>query len=234
MIAAGDQRRETLVEGRQISLHRSRRDPHQDLADFYAVRIDRGLDVEHRRIVLRRIQHLVQRTLALAFFQQRLVDRVFPIEVARQVLAGGVVIHHEQHIGIALGPAGELGKCRNVVVPHGAGRDGSQKLRHVAGGVLQVLFQGRTQLRLLLLKTRGQTGGQALTRTGRETVEARCDFASRLLKLSGKLLTVRAQAQAQIGFQRGHRAPGQSDSYQHLHQKGDTKGNEHGPQQTAL
>ncbi|MCY1425909.1 hypothetical protein D9M71_417160 [compost metagenome] len=234
MVAAGDQGREALVEGRKVRLHGSRRDPHQDLADFHAIGVDRGLDVEDRRIVLRCIQHLVERPLALAFFQQCLVDRVFPVEVARQVLTGSVVIHHEQHIGIALGPAGELGKCRNVVVPHGARRDGSQKLCHVAGGVLQVLFQGRTQLRLLILKTRGQTGREALTCTGRKAVQTGRDFTPGLLELGGKFLTVRAQARAQIGFERGHRAPGQSNSHQHLHQKGDTQGNEHRPQQTAL
>ncbi|BFT60940.1 hypothetical protein PMm318_A16990 [Pseudomonas moorei] len=70
--------------------------------------------------------------------------------------------------------------------------------------------------------------------TGGEVIEARRDFSPRLLKLTGKFLTVRTQAHTEIGFQCSHRAPGQSDSYQHLHQKGDTKRNEHWPQQTAL
>ena len=230
LITAGDQRREALVQGRQIGFHRGGRDAHQDLADFHAVRIDRGFEVVDRRIVLRRIQHLVQRPLALAFLQQRLVDRVFAVEVARQVLARGVVVDHEQHVGITLGPAGEFGQGWNVAVPHGAGCDRGQKLRHIIGGVLQILLQRRTQLRLLVLQSRGQTGRKALTRAGGEAVEARRDFTPCLLQLTGEFLTVGTQAHTQIGFQRSHCAPSQGNSHQHLHQKGDTKGNEHGPQ----
>lgn len=95
LITAGDQRREAFVQGRQIGFHRGGRDAHQDLADFHAVRIDRGFQVIDRRIVLRRIQHLVQRPFALAFFQKGFVDRVFPVEVARQMLPRRVVVDHE-------------------------------------------------------------------------------------------------------------------------------------------
>ncbi|MCY1247602.1 hypothetical protein D9M72_609500 [compost metagenome] len=73
-----------------------------------------------------------------------------------------------------------------------------------------------------------------MTRTGGQAVEARRDFTPRLLELTGKFLTVRAQAMSEIGFQRRHGAASQRDRHQYLHQKGDTKGNEHGPQQTAL
>ncbi|MNE66585.1 hypothetical protein D3C80_1621410 [compost metagenome] len=150
------------------------------------------------------------------------------------MLARGVVVHHKQDVGVALGPTGKFGQGRNVVVPHGARSHRGQELRHVAGRVLQVFFQGRTQLCLLVLQPRRQASGKALTRTGGQAVEARRDFTPSLLKFTGEFLTVRAQALTEIGFQRGHGAPGQRDRHQHLHQKGDTEGNEYGPQQTAL
>ncbi len=234
MITAGDQRREALVQRRQIGFHRRGRDAHQHLADFHAIGVDRGFEVVDRRIVFRRIQHFIQRTLALAFFQQGLVDRVFAIEITGQVLAGGVVVDHEQHVGIALGATGELGQGRHVAVPHGAGCDRGEQLRHVIGRILQILFQRRTQLRLLFLQTRRQTGSQTLTGTGGQGIEARRDFTPGLLQLTGEFLAVGTQAHTQIGFQRRDGAPRQGNGHQHLHQKGDTKGNEHGPQQTAL
>ncbi|MNY17490.1 hypothetical protein D3C86_1508120 [compost metagenome] len=146
------------------------------------------------------------------------------------MLTRRIVVDHKQHVRIALRTTGEFGERWNVAVPHGAGCDRGQELRHIIGGVLQVFFQRRTQLRLLVLQTRRQTCREALTGAGGETVEARRDFTPRLLEFARKLLTVRAQAHTQIGFQRGHRAPGQSNSHQHLHQKGDTEGNEHRPQ----
>jgi hypothetical protein len=54
-----------------------------------------------------------------------------------------------------------------------------------------------------------------------------------LLKLAGKFAAVGAQALAQVGFKGGDRASGQRNGNQHLHQKGDTKGNKHRPQQAA-
>ena len=150
------------------------------------------------------------------------------------MLAGGVVVDHEQHVGIALGATGELGQGRYVAVPHGARRNGGKQLRHVIGRILQILFQRRTQLRLLVFQSRRQTGSQPLAGAGRQGIEARRDFTPGLLQLAGEFLAVGAQAHRQISFQRGDGAPRQGNRHQHLHQKGDTKGNEHGPQQTAL
>ena len=58
----------------------------------------------------------------------------------------------EDKLDRALGTPGELRQGRHVAVPHGTGRHRGQQLRHVIGGVLQVFFQGRTQLLLLFLQ----------------------------------------------------------------------------------
>ena len=234
LIAAGNQGQEAFVERSQIGLYRGRGDAHQHLADFNAVRADRRFKVINRRIVLCRIQHFIQRTFALPLLQQGLVDRVFAIEVTGQMLASGVVVDHEQHIGIALGAPGKLGQGRHVAVPHGAGCDRSQQLGHVIGRILQILFQRRPQLRLFVLQARRQTGGKTLTGASGQGVEARRDFTSGLLQFPGEFLAVGTKAHRQIRFQCRDRAPRQGNGHQHLHQKGDTKGNEHGPQQTAL
>ncbi|MNP40544.1 hypothetical protein D3C76_1341920 [compost metagenome] len=88
------------------------------------------------------------------------------------MLTIGVIIDNEQHIGIALGPAGEFGQGWYVAVPHGAGRDRGQELRHIVGGVLERLLECRAQLRLFVLQARRQTDGKALTSAGRQTVQA--------------------------------------------------------------
>ncbi|MOA53327.1 hypothetical protein D3C78_1767760 [compost metagenome] len=89
-------------------------------------------------------------------------------------------------------------------------------------------------MRLLILQARRQAGGKPLTGTGGQGIEARGDFTPGLLQLAGEFLAVGAEAHRQISFQRRDGAPRQGNGHQHLHQKGDTKGNEHGAQQTAL
>ena len=108
LITAGDQRGKALIQGLQVGLNRSGRHAHAHLADFHTVGADGGFNVVHGRVSLGRVQYLIQSTLTRAFCQQRLVDRVLTVQITRQVLACGVVIHHEQHIGVALGPAGKL------------------------------------------------------------------------------------------------------------------------------
>ncbi len=83
------------------------------------------------------------------------------------MLAGGVVIHHEQHVGIALGATSELRERRHVAVPHRTRRYGCKQLRHVVGRILQILFQRRPQLRLLFFEACGQASREALTSAGR-------------------------------------------------------------------
>ncbi|MNT27959.1 hypothetical protein D3C72_1636130 [compost metagenome] len=109
MLAAGDQGREALIEGLELLVDASRGNSHHHLADFCTVGVDRGFDEVHRRVAPGRIDHLVQGAFALALLHQRLVDRVLPVQVAGQVLALGIVIDHEQHVGVALGTSGEVG-----------------------------------------------------------------------------------------------------------------------------
>ena len=125
-VAAGDQGSETLVQRLQLGLDRGRGNPHPHLADFHSIGADRGLDVVDRWIALRRVEHLVQRSLALTLGQKGLVDLVFPIQVAGQVFTGRIVIDHEQDIRIALGATGEFGKGWHIVIPHGPRGHGSQ------------------------------------------------------------------------------------------------------------
>ena len=110
------------------------------------------------------------------------------------MLARSVVIHHEQHIGIALGPTGEFRQRRHIAVPHGTRRDSRQELRHVVGRVHQALFERAPQLLLLFFQARGQTGSQSFASTGRKAVQAAFDFTSGLLKLTRKRLAVSAKA----------------------------------------
>ena len=108
LITAGDQRGKALIQGLQVGFNRRGRHAHAHLADFHTVGADGGFDVIHGGVCLGRVQHLVQGTFPCALCQQGLVDRVFAVQVSGQVLACGVVIHHKQHIGVALGPAGKL------------------------------------------------------------------------------------------------------------------------------
>ena len=207
LIAAGNQCRKALIQRQQVGLYRRGRDAHADLADLDTVGADGRFDVVHGGVRLGGVQHFIERAVTLALFQQSLVDRVFPVQIAGQMLTGSVVIHHEQHVGIALGPSGELRQRRHIVVPHGAGRHGGQQLRHVISGVLQVFFQGRTQLLLLFLQARGKPCGQTLTGTARQAVQAGRDFLAGLSQFARQFLTVDAQAIAQISFQRRDCAP---------------------------
>ncbi|MCY1184573.1 hypothetical protein D9M73_252800 [compost metagenome] len=86
---------------------------------------------------------------------------------------------------------------------------------------------------LFILQARGKACSQALTGTGGEAIEPGADLPASLFEFSGKLLAVGSQTIVQIGLQSSDRAPGQRDRDQHLHQKGDTKGNEDRPQQAA-
>ncbi|MNH22888.1 hypothetical protein D3C79_827620 [compost metagenome] len=108
MLATGDQGTEALVERLELLVNAGCRNPHQDFADLGAIGVDRGFDEVHRRITTRGIEHLVQRSFALALLDERLVDRVLPVQVTGQVLALGIVIDHEQHVGVTLSASGEV------------------------------------------------------------------------------------------------------------------------------
>ena len=84
-----------LVEGRQVLLNRGGGNPHQHFADLDPIGVDRGFEVVHRRIMAGRIEHFIQRPLAIALGQKRLVDRVITIEIAGHMLPRGIVVHHE-------------------------------------------------------------------------------------------------------------------------------------------
>lgn len=181
LLAAGDERGETLVQRCKVFLDRCRGHAHAHLADLHAVRADRSLDVIHRRIVFRSVQNLVHRPLAFTLGQQRLDQRVIPVHVAGEVLARRVVINHEQHVGVALGAPGKFRKGWRIVIPHGSRGDGGQQFGHVGSGFSQVFFKRGTQLRLLFFQARRQPDAQALAGTGRQSVEARRHFATRQL-----------------------------------------------------
>ncbi|MNE30648.1 hypothetical protein D3C80_1241780 [compost metagenome] len=233
LIATGNQRREAFVQRHQLVVDHGSGNAHQHLADLDTIGVDRGLDEIHRRIVARSIQHLVQRPLTLALFQQRLVDRVLPVEITGQVLPLGVVVDDEQHVRVALGPTGKLRQGRHVVVPHGPRRHRGKQLSHVVGRILEILLQRCPQLRLLILQARGKACSQTLAGTGRQAVEPGAYLLAGLLEFGRKLLAVGSQTVAQIGLQGSHRAPGQRDRDQHLHQKSDTESNKDRPQQAA-
>jgi len=54
-----------------------------------------------------------------------------------------------------------------------------------------------------------------------------------LLQLAGELAAVITQALAKVGLKGSHRAAGEGNGNQYLHQKRDTKGNKHRPQKAA-
>ena len=164
--AIGYQRRKALVEGRQVLLNRGGGNPHQHFADLDPIGVDRGFEVVHRRIMAGRIEHFIQRPLAIALGQKRLVDRVVTIEIAGQMLPRGVVIHYEQHIGITLSATGEIGQRGHIVIPHGTRRYSCQQLRHIVGRILQVLLQRLLELQLLVFQPRLQARSETLARAG--------------------------------------------------------------------
>ena len=138
------------------------------------------------------------------------------------MLSGNVVIHHEQHVGIALGTTGEIGQCGRIIVPDGPWRYSRQQLRHIIGRIHQVLFQRIAQLHLLFFQARRQSGRQAFASAGRQPFKTALDLTPGLLQLARKLLTVRPKARIQIRLKGRHCAARQCNSHQHLHQESDT------------
>ena len=169
-----------------------------------------------------RIENFIQRPLAIALGQKGLVDRVVTIEIAGQVLPRGIVIHHEQHIGIALSATGEIGQRGHIIVPDGTRSHSGQQLRHVIGRILQVFLQRVLELHLLVFQTRFQACSETLARTGRQRLKAAFNVTPGLFQLRRELLAVGPQTRIQIRLQRRHRAPCQCNRHQHLHQKSDT------------
>jgi len=233
LLTAGDQGTEPLVESLELLVNTGRGNPHQHFADLGTIGVDRRFDEIHRWIATRSIEHLIQRSLTLALLDQGLVDRILPVQVAGKVLALGIVINHEQHVGVALGAAGEVGEHRHIVVPDRPRGDRCQQLGHVVGRILEVFLQGGPQLLLFVLQPRGKARAQALTGAAGEALQAPANILPGLLQLAGELAAVFAQTLPQVGLQSRHGAAGQRNGHQHLHQKGDTKGNKHRPQEAA-
>ena len=99
------------------------------------------------------------------------------------MLARGIVVHHKQHVGVALSATGEFRQRGDVAVPHGTRRYGGKQLRHVVRGIHQAFFKRCTHLRLFFFQARGQTCRQALARTRRQSFQTAFDFTSGLLQL---------------------------------------------------
>ncbi|MNQ49762.1 hypothetical protein D3C85_636800 [compost metagenome] len=150
------------------------------------------------------------------------------------MLTGCVVVDNEQYVGIALGAAGELGKRRHVVVPHGARRHGSEQLGQVVGRLFEILLQSLAQLALLLLESLAEGGTQALASLVGERTQAAGHFLPGQLEVAGQALGIAPQPHTQLIDQGIHRAPGQGNSHHHLHQQGQPQGDEDRTQQTTL
>ncbi|MNI75708.1 hypothetical protein D3C73_1318860 [compost metagenome] len=86
---------------------------------------------------------------------------------------------------------------------------------------------------LLALQALGQPGAKALSCTAGEAVQTGAYVLPSLFKVAGELTAIAAQALAQVGLKGGDSASGQRNGNHYLHQKSDTKGNKHRPQEAA-
>ncbi|MNP63872.1 hypothetical protein D3C76_1593170 [compost metagenome] len=86
---------------------------------------------------------------------------------------------------------------------------------------------------LFALQALRQPCAQALAGTAGQAVEPRAHILPGLLQIACELAAVITQPFAKVGLQSGDRASGERNGNQHLHQKSDTKGNKHRPQEAA-
>ncbi len=228
-----DQPVEAPVECCQLTLDHFQREPHLDLADLRAHRIDFRLDDVHPRITRGGVDQLVQRRTALPRRDQLAHPRVAAVEIARQALALGIVDHREEHRRVLLRDTGQGRQRRDVQIPYSLGRHPGEQPRQRLPGLLETAFEHLAQLRLLALELPGKALGKACAGALRERRQALAHLLLGQVQLIAQAPAFAAQTLGEILDHAIDRRPHQPHRKPDLHQHGQTQGNVHRAQQTT-